>query len=190
MIGAPTFAPPPTFLTPKYSPHQRWGKLDSGPSFKRAAHRLGRSSRPDSEGSLGGWRERGERWGGAPSSSPYQANRPNRPCLAPWHSCPPNHHTHPCPQGLSKRGHARLGGDGLPSWGVGGLGPLGCRGGKGARGGVGILAPVPHSGRKKGEASTPTGPSQMMGLGVPPLPGWHQPGSRWHRSWQECQSPG
>uniref|UniRef100_G3TZB9 Uncharacterized protein n=1 Tax=Loxodonta africana TaxID=9785 RepID=G3TZB9_LOXAF len=50
---------PPIFLTPKSSPHQRWGRLDSGPSFKRTAHRLGWSSRPDSEGSLGGWRERG-----------------------------------------------------------------------------------------------------------------------------------
>lgn len=71
---------------------------------------------------------------------------------------PPNHHTRPCPQGLSKRGHARLGRDGPPSWGIRGLGPLGCRGGKGAQGGVGILAPVPQPARKKGEAAAPTTP--------------------------------
>lgn len=35
--------------------------------------------------------------------------------LTPTTTTPASHHTHPCPQGLSKRGHARLGGDGQPS---------------------------------------------------------------------------
>lgn len=39
---------------------------------------------------------------------------------------PPNYHTHPCPQGLSKRGHARLGGD-RPFMGCQGTRPSGMQ---------------------------------------------------------------
>lgn len=162
MIGVPSFARLPPLLPQSLPPTKDGAGLTQGPVSREL---------PTGLAGLAGLTVRGA-WGVAgkggvmgrgPSSSPYQANRPNRPRLVPWHSCPPNHHTRPCPRGLSKRGHARLGGDGPPSWGVRGLGPLGCRGGKGAQDGVGILAPVPHPGRKKGEASTPPTPPRRWG---------------------------
>ena len=69
----------------------------------------------------------------------------------------------PPPATTHAHAHKVLARGGMPGWvgtlmGVGGLGPLGYRCGKGAQGGVGILAPVPHPGRKKGEASTPPTP--------------------------------
>lgn len=71
---------------------------------------------------------------------------------------PPPTTTHPCPQGLSKRGHAGLGGDGLPTWGVKGTGPSGMQMWDGCPrwgGHPGTSAPP---WQKEGEASTPPAP--------------------------------
>lgn len=172
--------PPPYFSIPKVFPHQRWGKLDSGPSFKRAAHRLGRSSRPDSEGSPGGGDGKGGRGGAGPPVLP--PTRQTDLAWLPGTAAPPtNHHTHPCPQGLSKRGHARLGGDGPSSWASGGWALWDTEVGRVPKLGWAPWHQCPTLAERRGEF-VPIKPSQMMGPGVPPWPGWHQPSSRWHLS--------
>lgn len=111
--------PPPYFSIPKVFPHQRWGKLDSGPSFKRAAHRLGRSSRPDSEGSPGGGGDgKGGRDGAGPPVLP--PTRQTDLAWLPGTAAPPPTTTH-------THAHKVLARGGMPGW-VGMGRPHGCRG--------------------------------------------------------------
>lgn len=164
---------------------RRWGRLDSGPSFKRAAHWLGRSSRPDSEGSLGGWRTGGVMGRGPVLPPTRQTDLAWCPGIA---APPTTTHTH---------AHKVLARGGMPAgWGRAaltgrqGAGPSGMQRWEGCPrwgGHPGTSAPP---WQKEGGGLHPTHPFQMMGLGVPPWPGWHQYSSRWHLSWHQCQSPG
>lgn len=121
MIGAPTFSPLPPFLPQSLPPNQRWGRLDSGPSFKRAAHRLGRSSRPDSEGSLGGWREKGSNGAGPPVLPPTRQTDQTDLAWFTGTAAPPTTTTH-------AHAHKVLARGGMPGW-VGMGRPHGASGG-------------------------------------------------------------
>lgn len=184
MIGALTFVPLLPFSPSSLPPTKDGAGLTQGPVSRELPTGLAGLAGLTVRGAWGGDGKEGSN-GAEPSVLP-----PTRQTDLAWFpgtAAPPNHHTHPCPQGLSKRGHARLGGDRPPSWVVRGLGPLGCRGGRGAQGRVGTST---SHWQKEGGGLHPTHPSQMMGLGLPPWPDWQQHSSRWHFCWHGCQSPG
>lgn len=101
------------------------------------------------------------------------------------------------PQPPHTHAHKVLARGGMPGWvgmsrphGRQGAGPSGIQRWEGCPrwgGHPGTSAPP---WQKEGGGLHPIYPSQMMGLGVPPWPGWHQHSSRWHLSWHGCQSPG
>lgn len=150
MIGTPIFVTL-YHVALKFSPTKDGAGLTQGLVSRKLPTGLAGLAGLTMRGAWGGGKKEGSDGAGPPVLSPTRQTDQTDLAWFPGIAAPPNHHTHPCPQGLSKRGHARLGGDGLPTWGVSrGLGPLGYRCGKGAQGGVGTLAPVPHLGRKKG----------------------------------------
>lgn len=135
--------PLPAFPTQSLPPTKDGAGLTQGPVSRELPTCLAGLAGLTVRGAWGGG-GKGGAMGRGPQFFPLPGKQTKQTLPGSLAQPPPHTHTHPCPQGLSKRGHARLGGDGPPSWGVRGLGPWGCRCGKGAQGGVGILALVPR----------------------------------------------